>query len=85
MKISEYAICHSRKFEIRCSPEVRITRSGSGICARVQRVRDVVLIQPLLQPIHLDQVFQRASALMRLRNQPVMIRRAASTISLRDP
>ena len=27
---SAYADCQSRKFEIRCSPEVRITRSGSG-------------------------------------------------------
>ena len=28
---SEYASCQSRKFEIRCSPEVRMTRSGSGM------------------------------------------------------
>ena len=28
---SEYAICQSRKFDIRNSPEVRIRRSGSGI------------------------------------------------------
>src|SRR5262249_28778545 len=27
---SAYADCHRRKFEIRCSPDVRITRSGSG-------------------------------------------------------
>ena len=27
---SAYADCQSRKFEIRCSPDVRITRSGSG-------------------------------------------------------
>src|SRR3990172_4034123 len=27
---SEYADCQRRKFEMRCSPEVRMTRSGSG-------------------------------------------------------
>src|SRR4029077_10117233 len=27
---SEYAICHSRKLEMRISPDVRIRRSGSG-------------------------------------------------------
>jgi len=27
---SEYALCHSRKFDSRCSPLVRMTRSGSG-------------------------------------------------------
>ncbi len=29
-QISEYALCHSRKPDSRCSPDVRITRSGSG-------------------------------------------------------
>src|SRR5919197_2066924 len=28
---SAYADCHRRKLEIRCSPDVRMTRSGSGI------------------------------------------------------
>ena len=34
---SAYAACHSRKFEIRSSPEVRITRSGSGISGAYRR------------------------------------------------
>jgi len=35
-QISAYAICHSRKFEMRISPLVRMSRSGSG-CPAVYR------------------------------------------------
>src|SRR5699024_4511189 len=35
-QISEYALCHNMKPDSRCSPEVRITRSGSG-CPEVYR------------------------------------------------
>src|SRR6185437_5268532 len=36
---SAYAHCQSRKFEIRCSPEVRINRSGSGQSLVYNRLR----------------------------------------------
>ena len=29
--ISAYAACHSRKFDVRCSPELRRNRSTSGM------------------------------------------------------
>ena len=37
---SAYAICHSRKFEIRCSPDVRMSRSGSGQSRGVESRRE---------------------------------------------
>ena len=51
-QISEYALCHSRNPDRRCSPEVRITRSGSG-CLRVQIAVDGVDGDGLDHRIHI--------------------------------
>ncbi|SKV91647.1 Uncharacterised protein [Mycobacteroides abscessus subsp. massiliense] len=38
--ISEYALCQSRNPDNRCSPDVRITRSGSG-CPEVYKFSEM--------------------------------------------
>ena len=43
MNSSVYAICQSRKLEIRCSPEVRISKSGSGQSAVYSRALKIGL------------------------------------------